>query len=67
LPSLHAQSCTSSVLAGDVTDSSGAALSDATVTATDVNTKAARTGQTDATGHFLFSQINPGTIRALQK
>ena len=30
---------------------------------TDANTKATRTGETDAGGHFLFSQINPGTYQ----
>ena len=60
---LQAQSGTSSALSGDVTDASGAAVSNATVTATDVNTKATRTGATDAAGHFLFSQVNPGTYQ----
>ena len=60
---LQAQSGTSSALSGEVTDSSGAAVSGATVTTTDINTKATRTGETDATGHFLFSQINPGTYQ----
>jgi Carboxypeptidase regulatory-like domain len=59
--SVLAQSGTSSALAGEVIDSTGAALPGAIVTATDVNTKATRTGETDAAGHFLFSQINPGT------
>jgi hypothetical protein len=58
---LRAQSGTSSALSGEVTDRSGAAVLHASVTATDVNTKATRTGETDASGHFLFSQINPGT------
>ena len=57
---LPAQSGTSSALSGEVTDPAGAAVPNATVTATDVGTKAARTSQTDASGHFLFSQINPG-------
>jgi hypothetical protein len=30
---------------------------------TDTNTRAARVGETDATGDFLFSQINPGTCQ----
>ncbi len=60
---LQAQSVTTSALAGDVTDSSGAAVPKATVTATDIDTKAARTGETDAAGHFLFSQVNPGVYR----
>jgi hypothetical protein len=61
--SLQAQSGTSSALSGEVTDSSGAAVPRATVTATNVNTKAIRNGETDAAGHFLFSQINPGTYQ----
>ena len=62
---LQAQSGTSSALSGDVTDASGAAVSNATVTATDVNTKATRSGATDAAGHFLFSQVNPGTYQVM--
>ncbi|MGA8529347.1 MAG: TonB-dependent receptor, partial [Acidobacteriaceae bacterium] len=58
---LRAQSGTSSALSGLVTDPGGAALPHASVSATDVNTKATRTGETDASGHYLFSQINPGT------
>ncbi|WP_348268072.1 TonB-dependent receptor [Edaphobacter paludis] len=59
----RAQSGISSALAGTVTDSSGALIPHATVTATDVSTKAVRTGQTDASGHYLLSQINPGTYQ----
>ncbi len=58
---LRAQSVTSSALSGEVTDPSGAAVPRASVTATEMNTKATRTGETDTAGHFLFSQINPGT------
>src|SRR6202050_1288549 len=58
-----AQSGTSSALAGTVTDNSGALIPHATVTATDVNTKTARTGETDASGHYLLSQINPATYQ----
>ncbi len=60
---LLAQSGTSSALSGGVTDPSGAAVPNAAVTATEVNTKATRTSETDAGGHFLFSQINPGTYQ----
>jgi hypothetical protein len=56
-----AQSGTSSAVSGTVTDSSGALVPNATVTATETNTKALRTGQTDVTGHYLFSQVTPGT------
>jgi hypothetical protein len=58
-----AQSGTSSALAGTVTDNSGAVIPHATVTATDVNTKTARSGETDASGHYLLSQINPATYQ----
>ncbi|WP_160115122.1 TonB-dependent receptor [Bryocella elongata] len=63
LPIARAQSGTSSALAGTVTDKSGALILHATVTATDVNTKAFRTGETDAGGHYLLSQINPATYQ----
>ncbi len=56
-----AQSGISSALSGEVTDPNGAAIPHATVTMTDTNTKATRVSETDAMGHFLFSQINPGT------
>jgi hypothetical protein len=58
-----AQSGTSSALAGTVTDKTGALIPNATVTATDLNTKTARTGETDASGHYLLSQINPATYQ----
>ena len=38
-------------------------MPNATVTVTDVNTKGTRTGETDAGGHFLFSQINPSSYQ----
>ncbi|HEY4048206.1 MAG TPA: TonB-dependent receptor [Acidobacteriaceae bacterium] len=55
-----AQSGTSSALAGTVRDVSGAVVADAEVRAVNTNTKATRTGKTDAAGRFLFSQVNPG-------
>ncbi len=62
------QSGTSSAISGMVADSSDAALPNASVTVTDVDTKATRAGQTNADGRFLFSQVNPGaytvTVRA---
>lgn len=63
LRNLSAQSGTSSALTGTVTDQSGAPVADARVTATEVDTRAARTGATDSSGHYLFSQIDPGTYR----
>ncbi|HTZ60026.1 MAG TPA: TonB-dependent receptor [Acidobacteriaceae bacterium] len=58
-----AQSGTSSAVSGEATDSSGAAVPRATVTLTNTSTKATRVSETDAAGHFLFSQINPGTYQ----
>ncbi|HTW79542.1 MAG TPA: carboxypeptidase-like regulatory domain-containing protein [Terracidiphilus sp.] len=60
---LPAQSGTSSAISGTVTDASGAVVANASVTATEVDTKATRAEQTDASGHYLFSQVNPGTYR----
>jgi len=60
---IYAQSGTSSALSGEVMDPTGASVSRAAVTITDISTKATRTGETDASGHFLFSQINPGTYQ----
>src|ERR1700735_767150 len=60
---LHAQSGTSSAISGTVTDASGAVVPDVSVPATETNTKAVRTGRTDATVHYLFSQVNPGTYQ----
>ncbi|HZD51051.1 MAG TPA: carboxypeptidase regulatory-like domain-containing protein, partial [Silvibacterium sp.] len=58
-----AQSGTSSALAGTVSDASGAVVADATVTAVEVDTKATRSGQSNADGRFLFSEVNPGTYK----
>ncbi len=60
---LGAQSGTTSAISGTVIDASGAVVANASVTATEVDTKATRAGRTDAGGHYLFSQVNPGTYR----
>jgi hypothetical protein len=60
-PQAFAQSGTSSGISGTITDSSGAVVPGAAVTATEAGTRATRTGTTDAAGHYLFSQVNPGT------
>ena len=56
-----AQSGTSSAISGTVLDATGAALPGASITATEVDTRAVRTVQTNQDGRFLFSQVNPGT------
>jgi Carboxypeptidase regulatory-like domain len=58
---LFGQSGTSSAISGTVSDASGAALPNASVSATEVDTGAGRTENTNADGRFLFSQVNPGT------
>jgi hypothetical protein len=58
-----AQSGTSSALAGNVLDPSGAVISNAQVKATEINTGSVREVQTNPEGRFLFSQINPGTYQ----
>jgi hypothetical protein len=63
VPLLMAQSVTSSAVTGSVQDKSGAVIPNAQVMATDLNTGAARTVQSNADGRFLFSQVNPGTYR----
>jgi Carboxypeptidase regulatory-like domain len=57
------QSGTSCAISGTVTDATGAMIPRAAVTATETNTRSVRTGTTDANGHYLFSQVNPGTYR----
>src|ERR1017187_4772385 len=57
---LVAQSGTSAAISGNVTDAAGAALVDAAVTATDVDTRAVRAGKSNAEGRFLLSQLSPG-------
>jgi hypothetical protein len=56
----HAQSGTSSAVTGTVADSTGAVLTGAAVTATNIETRASRDGRTNGEGRFLFSQVNPG-------
>jgi hypothetical protein len=60
---LWAQSGTSSAVAGSVRDKSGAVIPHARVKATEVNTGAVRSVETNVDGRFLFSQVNPGTYR----
>jgi len=62
---LWGQSGTSSAISGSVTDSSGAVVPNASVTAIEVHTQASRFGLTDASGYYLFSQVNPGTYRVV--
>jgi hypothetical protein len=55
----HAQGAGAS-LTGTITDPSGASVSGATVTLTNVGTNATVTSKSDATGVYLFRLIPPG-------
>jgi hypothetical protein len=57
------QSGTTGALTGTVTDPSGAVISGATVTATNIGTGQARTETTDATGAYKFSLLPPGNYK----
>jgi hypothetical protein len=59
-PSLWGQSGISTAISGVLTDSSGAAVSKATVTATFISTHAVRTTQTGGDGSFSFLQLTIG-------
>jgi hypothetical protein len=50
-------------LRGTVTDKTGAAVPDASVTATELATSASRNTKTDNAGGFVFLQLNPGTYK----
>jgi Carboxypeptidase regulatory-like domain len=61
VPSIvHGQAVTGTLL-GNVTDSSGAAVPGATVTATEVQTNTGRTVVSNETGHYIFSSLRNGT------
>src|SRR5436305_3120456 len=59
-PSLMAQTAGTGALTGTVTDSSGAVVPNATVTATSVDTGQARTATTGADGTYKINLLNPG-------
>ena len=56
-----AQGETTSAIVGQVSDTSNAALTGATVTITNRETGATRTARTDNAGRFDFPQLKPGT------
>lgn len=56
-----AQSTSTGTLAGVVTDSSGAVVSGATITLTDIATNTPRTTTTNDAGRYIFVDVNPGT------
>jgi hypothetical protein len=59
-PLLPAQTQPAGSLAGKLTDTSGAAVANATVTATNADTGQARTARTEADGAYRFPALPPG-------
>ncbi len=59
-PSAHAQTNTTSAIAGVVTDSTGAVVPGAIVKAINTGTGEIRTTTTDASGSYRLSQLSPG-------
>jgi len=59
----HAQTATTGVVLGTVTDTSGAVVAGAEVTLTDATTNLVRTQMTNDNGQFTFAGIMPGTYQ----
>jgi hypothetical protein len=58
---LLGQSLTTGAITGTITDPSGAAMANATVTLTNNNTGATQTTTTNSTGGYRFALLNPGS------
>ncbi|MGH8100336.1 MAG: carboxypeptidase regulatory-like domain-containing protein, partial [Chthoniobacterales bacterium] len=56
---VYAQAVSAS-LVGTITDASGAAVPDSKVTITETNTSVSRSGQTNESGNYTFSNLRPG-------
>ena len=61
IPSLASAQAVTGTLLGNVTDSSGAAVPGATVTATDVNKNISRTAVSNEAGYYIFTSLQSGT------
>src|SRR5437764_1693482 len=62
-PNLHGQGLTGS-LTGNITDPAGAALPNATVKLSNVDTGVSATATTNAGGVYLFTNLQPGTYNS---
>jgi hypothetical protein len=60
-PGLHAQSTTDGAIAGTVTDTSGAAVPNASVTVTNKGTNLSQGVATDESGYFRAAKLQPGS------
>jgi hypothetical protein len=56
----RAQSTSTGTVAGSVTDPTGALVAGATVTLTDIGTNTARTTTSNASGRYIYVDVNPG-------
>ncbi len=63
VPSIMAQSAGTGALTGTVTDPSGAAVPNVTVTLTNADTNQSRTATTGTDGAYKFTLLPPGTYR----
>jgi hypothetical protein len=57
----YGQAASSGTVSGVVTDKSGAAVPDATITLTQISTGSVRTTISTKTGHYIFAFVDPGT------
>jgi hypothetical protein len=62
-PATAKTAVTSATLTGSVSDTSGAAISDASVVVGNATTPNARTVKTDRTGHYLVDDLAPGNYQ----
>jgi hypothetical protein len=60
---LQAQTATTGVISGTVSDSSGAVAPGAVVEAQHLGTNALQTQTTNESGHYIFSNLSPGPYR----
>ena len=60
--SLYGQAIKGS-LVGTITDATGAVVPGAKVVITEINTGISRSGQTNESGYYVFSNLDPGTYR----
>ena len=60
-----AQATSTSAVSGLVTDQSGAAIPDATVTLIDTATNATQTASTNQAGRYIFVNVSPGSYRVV--
>ena len=61
MPTLAIAQAVTGTLLGNITDSSGAAVPGATVTAIETQTNINRTAVSNETGHYIFSSLKNGT------